>query len=190
MEEFQMVKSSGREETAKNSSKGRDPRKAQRFAAPQLGVIQRFGDIDMNYMLAREQAYLAARRRYETAKRRHAEAFAAVEKEVQTKLAQAYQQGVDAWDGGRSDDSWNQYQDLNRQYITAIRTIYDDARGRFEESMRALNKEVDDAGKELNEVARSAYRDYLNSLQEAWGALDVDAVVEARVIAAAMRPRT
>jgi Skp family chaperone for outer membrane proteins len=179
-----MVKASG-----KTPSEGLDPRKAQRPAAPQLGAIQRFGDIDMNYMLAREQAWLAARRRFEAAERRHAEALAALQKDVQTKLGQAYQQGVDAWDAGRSDDSRNQYQDLIRQYMAATGTIYDEARARFEESLRALNKEVEDAGKELYEVSRSAYRDYLSSLQDAWRALDVDAVVEACAIAAATRPR-
>jgi len=169
-------------------SEGLDPRKAQRPAALQLEVIRRFGDIDLNYMLARQEAWLAARRRLEAAERRHAEALAALQNDVQTKLGQAYQRGVDAWDAGQPGDTWNQYQDLNRQYMAATGAIYDEACARFAESVRALNKEVEDAGKELNEVSRSAYRNYLSSLQDAWRALDVDAVVEAYAIAAATRP--
>src|SRR5262245_11760597 len=128
-------------QSAKKNPEEFNSREEERPRAPQLEVLRRFNDIEGHYMLAREQAWLAARRRLEVAEMGHSEAVADLQKYLQEKLGQAYQQGVDAWEAGRSVDSWNHYLDLNRQYAAATRKSYEEACARFEESLRALNKE-------------------------------------------------
>lgn len=183
-----MAKISETDQKTVNPQGGDDAPKGERPATPQLGAIRRFGEIDLVYMSAREQAWVAARRRFEAAHRRSAAALATLQEDVQTKLAQAYQQGVDAWeDASTSEDSGNRYQELNRQYMATTGTICEDARARLDESLLAFNKEAEDVGNELNDATKSAYRDYLRSLQGAWRALDVDAVVDACAVAAALR---
>lgn len=184
-----MVKGPSTEESAKSSQEGSNPSKPPRPATPQLMLLERFGHIDRNYAIARAQTWLSSRRRLEAAHRRYAEGAVARQNDTQTKIAHAYQQGVDAWEANRSDDALKQYQDLNRQYMSALGAIYDDARLHSEEDLRILNKEMEDASKEYNESIRNAYRDYLSSLQEFWRSLDVDAVVEAYALAAAMLPQ-
>ena len=179
-----MVKSSNVEEKEGDPPEGFDGRNAERPIATHLAALKRFGDIYSEYVRAREKAALAARCHVESAEGRLVEVLATLQKDVQAKLAQAYQRGVDAWDARSSEDSWTQYEDLNRQYVAAAHTIYNDARSQFQESMLALNV---DAGKEFNDATWKAYRDYLRALQGAWRGLDVDTLVEASMLAATLR---
>ena len=174
-----MVKGSDIEQAAKNAA----PSGAPTNESGLLGAIRRFADIDRDYAGAREQSRLAAQRRCEAALRRHAETLAALQKDTQSQMEQAYRTGAEAWDADRSDDSGKPVEDPNRQYIATSNTVFQQARERFAESLRALNKECEDAGTEFDHAARNAYRNYLRSLQDAWRALDVDGVVDAVSVA-------
>ena len=184
-----MVKGSEMAQTAKNVAQTPDVQQSQRGAFDPLAGIQRFSDVDREYARARETAWLAAQRRWEAAQRRHAEVVAALQKDVQSRLEQAFKTGADAWDATRSDTWSAQYEELSRQYLAATSSILQEARARFVDSIRSLNKEYEDVGTEFDSAARGAYRDYLRSLQSTWRELNVDAVVDGLTLARALGPR-
>lgn len=184
-----MVKGSEMEHAAKKVVPKADTQAAEHGAFDQLAAIRRFSDVDREYARARENAWLAAQHRWDAAQRRHAEAVASLQKDVQSRLEQAFKKGADAWDDTRSDTSSGEYEELNRQYLASTDLILQEARSRFADSVRTLGKEYEAVGAELDRAARVAYRDYLRSLQKTWHELNVDAIADSLALAQALGPR-
>jgi hypothetical protein len=142
------------------------------------GLQAKISEAWFNYAHAQQDVQLGAQRNVEELQRRYAAALRSLGEEIQNRYREAYNSYYHRLQEISSQpDYWTRSTDVNREFLTQLQKLQEETSRRLDETWRQFGSDLSDAQQLSQTSIREAYKNYLRAQQDAWGSVDVSALM-------------